>query len=86
MIGSSDVNLLRMNNKLVVNIGKMTYFGLLNFTNFVVGMMQKYYQSANTVHCFTYSTFHDQNNSVSVSAFCRTYCRLTWQSQPHCTG
>ena len=57
MIGSSDVNLLRMNNKLVVNIGKMTYFGLLNFTNFVVGMMQKYCQSANTVHCFTYSTF-----------------------------
>ena len=53
MIGSSDGNLLRMNNKLVVNIGKMTYFGLLNFTNFVVGMMQKYYQSANTVHCFT---------------------------------
>ena len=39
MIGSSDVNLLRMNNKLVVNIGKMTYFGLLNLTNFVVGMM-----------------------------------------------
>ena len=66
MIGSSDVNLLRMNNKLVVNIGKITYFGLLNFTNFVVGMMQKYYQSANTVHCFTYSTFHDQNNSVIV--------------------
>ena len=66
MIGSSDVNLLRMNNKLVVNIGKMTCFGLLNFTNFVVGMMQKYYQSANTVHCFTYSTFHDQNNSVSA--------------------
>ena len=66
MIGSSDVNLLRMNNKLVVNIGKMTYFGLLNFTNFVVGMMQKYYQSANTVQCFTYSTFHDQKNSDSV--------------------
>ena len=66
MIGFSDVNLLRMNNKLVVNIGKITYFGLLNFTNFVVGMMQKYYQSANTVHCFTYSTFHDQNNSVIV--------------------
>ena len=57
MIGSSDVNLLRMNNKLVVNIGKMTYFGLLKFTNFVVGMMKKYYQSANTVHCFTYSIF-----------------------------
>ena len=66
MIGSSDVNLLRMNNKLVVNIGKMTYFGLLNFTIFFVGMMQKYYQSANTVHCFTYSTFHDQKNSISA--------------------
>ena len=43
MIGSSDVNLLRMNNKLVVNIGKMTHFGLLNFTNVVVGKIQKCY-------------------------------------------
>ena len=60
MIVSSDINLLRMNNKLCVNIGKMTIFGLLKITNCVVGMMEMFYQSANSAHCFTYSTFHDK--------------------------
>ena len=62
MIGLRDVNLLRMSNKMCVIIGKI--FVLLNFTNYVVGL--KFYQSVNSVHCITYSTFHDPKNSDSV--------------------
>ena len=59
MIDLSNVNLLRMSNKLCIIIGKITTFVLLNFTNYVVELMLKFYQSVNSVHCFTYSTFHD---------------------------
>ena len=66
MIGLRDVNLLRMSNKLCIIIGKITTFVLLNFTNYVVELMLKFYQSVNSVHCITYSTFHDPKNSDSV--------------------